>query len=111
MHWSPANAKLGFFKAVFWFPRDVVNYDGIFAIAPAFLLKWADFQKLLAVSFYHSEFKQALLLSQLCVLFLRLFLSNNGTKERGWYHQRFAFYGYQFKHCVLVLDELEQTIC
>ena len=34
--WSPADNNLGFFEVAFWFPRDVAEYGGIFAIAPAF---------------------------------------------------------------------------
>ncbi len=34
--WSPADANLGFFEVAFWFPNDVADYGGIFALAPAF---------------------------------------------------------------------------
>lgn len=34
--WSPADNNLGFFEVAFWFPNDVADYGGIFAIAPAF---------------------------------------------------------------------------
>ena len=36
MPWSPVDANLGLFEVAFWFPGDVANYGGIFAIAPAF---------------------------------------------------------------------------
>jgi len=36
MPWSPPDANLGLFEVAFWFPKDVVSYGGIFAIAPAF---------------------------------------------------------------------------
>lgn len=34
--WSPADNNLGFFEVAFWFPNDVAEYGGIFAIAPVF---------------------------------------------------------------------------
>ena len=34
--WSPIDNNLGFFEVAFWFPNDVAEYGGIFAIAPAF---------------------------------------------------------------------------
>ena len=34
--WSPADRKLGFFEVAFWFPTDVAEYGGLFAVAPAF---------------------------------------------------------------------------
>lgn len=34
--WSPVDNNLGFFEVAFWFPNDVADYGGIFAIAPAF---------------------------------------------------------------------------
>ena len=37
--WSPAEANLGFFEVAFWFPTDVAEFGGIFAVAPA-LFAW-----------------------------------------------------------------------
>lgn len=34
--WSPADKNLGFFEVAFWFPNDVAEYGGIFAMFPAF---------------------------------------------------------------------------
>lgn len=34
--WSPIDNNLGFFEVAFWFPNDVKEYGGIFAVAPAF---------------------------------------------------------------------------
>lgn len=34
--WSPVDNNLGLFEVAFWFPKDVAQYGGIFAIAPAF---------------------------------------------------------------------------
>lgn len=36
MPWSPVDNNLGLFEVAFWFPNDVAEYGGIFAIAPAF---------------------------------------------------------------------------
>lgn len=34
--WSPEDANLKFFEVVYWFPNDIAEYGGIFAIFPAF---------------------------------------------------------------------------
>ncbi len=34
--WSPPDNNLGFFEVAFWFPNDVANYGGIFALYPVF---------------------------------------------------------------------------
>lgn len=34
--WSPPEKNLGFFEVAFWFPHDVADYGGIFALFPAF---------------------------------------------------------------------------
>lgn len=34
--WSPADNNLSFFEVAFWFPNDVAEYGGLFALAPAF---------------------------------------------------------------------------
>ena len=36
MPWSPVDKNLGLFEVAFWFPDDVANYGGIFAVAPVF---------------------------------------------------------------------------
>lgn len=33
--WSPVDNNLGFFEVAYWFPNDVADYGGIFAIFPA----------------------------------------------------------------------------
>ena len=34
--WSPADNNLGFFEVAFWFPSDVAEYGGVFALFPVF---------------------------------------------------------------------------
>lgn len=34
--WSPADNNLNLFEVAFWFPNDVAEYGGIFALFPAF---------------------------------------------------------------------------
>lgn len=34
--WSPSDKNLGFFEVAFWFPKDVADYGGIFAMFPVF---------------------------------------------------------------------------
>jgi len=36
MPWSPVDNNLGLFEVAFWFPNDVAEYGGIFAMFPAF---------------------------------------------------------------------------
>ncbi|MEM9076016.1 MAG: DoxX family protein [Bacteroidota bacterium] len=36
MPWSPAEKNLGFFEVIDWFPQDVAEYGGIFAVFPVF---------------------------------------------------------------------------
>lgn len=36
MPWSPTDKNLGLFEVSFWFPNDVAEYGGIFAMFPAF---------------------------------------------------------------------------
>jgi putative oxidoreductase len=36
MPWSPSDKNLGLFEVAFWFPEDVAEYGGIFALFPAF---------------------------------------------------------------------------
>ncbi len=37
MPWSPAEKELGLFEVVDWFPQDIAEYGGIFALFPVFL--------------------------------------------------------------------------
>jgi putative oxidoreductase len=41
--WSPEKNGLGLFEVAFWFPNDVAEYGGIFALAPAFFAWMAAF--------------------------------------------------------------------
>ena len=34
--WSPSDNNLGFFEVAFWFPKDVADYGGVFAMFPLF---------------------------------------------------------------------------
>ena len=34
--WSPTDKNLGLFEVAFWFPKDVAEYGGIFAVFPVF---------------------------------------------------------------------------
>ncbi|WP_310379299.1 DoxX family protein [Flavobacterium sp.] len=36
MPWSPVDKNLGLFEVASWFPEDVANYGGIFALFPVF---------------------------------------------------------------------------
>ena len=36
MPWTSADRNLGLFEVIAWFPEDVAEYGGIFAIAPVF---------------------------------------------------------------------------
>ena len=36
MPWSPADKNLGLFEVIYWFPNDVSNFGGVFAMFPEF---------------------------------------------------------------------------
>jgi putative oxidoreductase len=43
--WSPEDKNLGLFEVAFWFPNDVANYGGVFALFPAFFAWMAAFSE------------------------------------------------------------------
>jgi putative oxidoreductase len=43
--WSPADKNLGLFEVAFWFPPDVAEYGGIFALTPVFFAWMAAFSE------------------------------------------------------------------
>lgn len=43
--WSDPDKNLGLFEVAFWFPNDVAEYGGIFALMPAFLAWMAAFSE------------------------------------------------------------------
>lgn len=43
--WSPPENNLGFFEVAFWFPNDVAQFGGIFAVFPAFFAWMAAFSE------------------------------------------------------------------
>ena len=56
MPWTPDDRKLGFFEVIYWFPQDVAEYGGLFAMFPAFFAWMGAFSEavgglLLAVGF------------------------------------------------------------
>jgi putative oxidoreductase len=51
MPWSPEDRNLGLFEVAYWFPEDVAEYGGIFALFPAFLPGWAPSAKRWVVCF------------------------------------------------------------
>lgn len=45
MPWTSPEKNLGLFEIAFWFPHDVANYGGIFALMPGFLAWMAGFSE------------------------------------------------------------------
>ncbi|NER09373.1 putative oxidoreductase [Muriicola jejuensis] len=43
--WSPADRELGLFEVVYWFPEDVAQFGGIFAMFPVFFAWMAGFSE------------------------------------------------------------------
>lgn len=43
--WSPPDNNLQFFEVAFWFPNDIAQYGGIFAMFPAFFAWMAAFSE------------------------------------------------------------------
>lgn len=57
MPWSPAEKNLGLFQVVFWFPEDVRDFGGLFALFPGFFAWMGAFSEavgglLLALGFF-----------------------------------------------------------
>lgn len=56
--WSPRDNNLGFFEVAFWFPSDVAEYGGIFAMFPVFFAWMGAFSEAVGGIFYSQDFKQ-----------------------------------------------------
>ena len=82
MPWSPAEKNLGFFEVAFWFPNDVANYGGVFAMFPAFFAWMGAFSEavgglFLIVGFQTRIFSFLVICTMLVAMFLQHF--GNGS--------------------------------
>jgi putative oxidoreductase len=81
MPWSPVDNNLGFFEVAFWFPKDVAEYGGIFAIFPVFFAWMGAFAEaiggLLLLFGIQTRFASFLIL---CTMLVAIFMQqiNNG---------------------------------
>lgn len=82
MPWSPAEKNLGFFEVAFWFPNDVAEYGGIFAVFPAFFAWMGAFSEAVGGLFWifglqTRVFSFLIFCTMLVAIFMQQF--NNGT--------------------------------
>ncbi len=75
--WSPADKNLGFFEVAFWFPNDIANYGGIFALLPVFFAWMAAFSEAVGglawvLGFQTRLFSFLILCTMLVVVFIHL---------------------------------------
>jgi putative oxidoreductase len=81
MPWSPDEKNLGLFEVAFWFPNDVAEFGGIFALAPAFFAWMAGFSEAVGGVAWMLGFKTRLFsFLILCTMFVAVFFQqiNNG---------------------------------
>jgi putative oxidoreductase len=80
MPWSPADKNLGLFEVAFWFPTDVANYGGIFALFPVFFAWMGAFSEavgglFLVFGFQTRIFSFLLICTCLVIIFMQQFNS------------------------------------
>lgn len=57
MPWSPADRNLGLFEVAYWFPKDVADYGGIFALFPIFFAWMGAFSEAVGGIFFALGFQ------------------------------------------------------
>jgi putative oxidoreductase len=77
--WSPPENGLGFFEVAFWFPNDVAQFGGIFAMAPVFFAWMAAFAEavggLLLMAGLQTRIASFLII---CTMLVAMFLQHAG---------------------------------
>jgi putative oxidoreductase len=80
--WSPVDNNLGFFEVAFWFPKDVAEYGGIFALFPAFFAWMGAFSEAVGGIFWVLGLKTRLFSFLIfCTMFVAAFMQqfHNGV--------------------------------
>ena len=80
MPWSPGDAKLGLFEVAYWFPQDVAEYGGVFALFPVFFAWMGAFSEAVGGIFlalgWHTRIAGFLLL---CTMLVAIFCQQWGN--------------------------------
>ena len=78
--WSPADNNLGLFEVAFWFPKDVAQYGGIFAVFPVFFAWMGAFSEAIGGLFlligFQTRIASLLILSTMLVAIFMQQISN-----------------------------------
>ncbi len=75
MPWSPADRNLGLFEVAFWFPDDVAEYGGIFALFPAFFAWMGAFSEAVGGLFMLAGFQTRLFaFLNVCTMCVAIFM-------------------------------------
>lgn len=81
MPWSPVDNNLGLFEIAFWFPKDVAEFGGVFALFPAFFAWMAGFSEAVGGIAWILGFKTRVFSFLIfCTMFVAVFFQqmNNG---------------------------------
>ncbi|OYU85275.1 MAG: DoxX family protein [Flavobacterium sp. BFFFF2] len=68
--WSPVENNLGLFEVAFWFPKDVAEYGGIFAMFPVFFAWMGAFSEAIGGLFLLFGFQTRVASSLICCTML-----------------------------------------
>jgi putative oxidoreductase len=80
--WSPIDKNLGLFEVAFWFPQDVSEYGGIFAMFPVFFAWMGAFSEAIGGIFWVLGFQTRVFsFLILCTMLVAIFMQqiNQGT--------------------------------
>lgn len=79
MPWSPSDRNLNLFEVVYWFPLDVAEYGGIFAMFPVFFAWMGAFSEavggLMLIAGYKTRLAGFLIM---CTMLVAIFLQKGG---------------------------------
>ncbi|MEL6975585.1 MAG: DoxX family protein [Bacteroidota bacterium] len=79
MPWTPKENNLGLFEVSAWFPEDVANYGGIFAMAPVFFAWMGAFSEAVGGLFFAFGLKTRLFsFLIMCTMLVAIFLQKWG---------------------------------
>lgn len=79
MPWSPADRNLDLFEVIYWFPQDVAEYGGIFAMFPIFFAWMGAFSEAVGGLFLALGFKtRAAAFLIMCTMLVAIFMQKWG---------------------------------
>lgn len=79
MPWSPVHKNLGLFEVAYWFPQDVAEYGGIFALFPVFFAWMGAFSEAVGGIFLALGFKTRIAAFLIiCTMLTAIFMQKMG---------------------------------